>query len=71
MFGTKSQSFEKIKKCILSSQNKLHLDTCMVMIALFNLQTAGLHEPIEEQMEQELRDLLDKQSLKIGALIIN
>lgn len=52
-------AYAKILRTIKSSQNELHIKTCVAMIALFNLQydDAGLELSLKEELDQRAYEL--------------
>jgi len=66
------ECYEKISKNIFSSKNKLHLDTCAVMIGMFSMKYIDEKEPlIKRQIELQevsLKELLDEQAVRLHLL---
>lgn len=61
-----SVAVDKIRKCIESSKNKLHLDTCVAMLAQFKLhQCSQEYEKTKEEVENILTELLDNKQREI------
>lgn len=60
----KQKAYEKIVRCIESSKNKLHIDTCTSLIAMFVFQFD------DEEQELELKFKLDEKAQKLGIIFI-
>ncbi len=68
-------AYDKICKSIETSNNKLHMDTCCVMVGQFKMMF--IDELIDEQLnkiisdhEHDLKMRMDEKAHKLGLLVI-